>query len=395
MLLSALLLAGFVGVYASTSRLLLQAATSTQQLATQSMLETVRLQGASPVANAIEFEEEFRELSTSLAVVEATLWGAKGERLAQGVLNAHHSTASRLGAELEAQGHGAALVMTQRTPIGDGLLVVSRSLHDLGATKRILARMLLWMGPLVVLAAMVTGWFLAGRALHPAERAFASQRTFMADASHELRTPLSIARAHAELAIESLHSPDIARSAFKAITHAVDDMATLSAHMLMIARLDGDPHGLILSRLALAELVGDGVFELRVLAHKHKMQIAYDEPEVDIFLEGDGAQLRRLLTLLVDNAIQHARVGTIRISLSAERKHVFLLVEDEGPGMPESLMNTAFERFVRGPAPAQQTVAGHGLGLALAQSIVQAHGGLIALARSRAGGLGVHVRLPK
>ena len=72
-----------------------------------------------------------------------------------------------------------------------------------------------------------------------------------------------------------------------------------------------------------------------------------------------------------------------------------IVVEDEGPGIPEAERERVFEPFVRLDESRSAETGGIGLGLAIARSIVRGHGGDIALEDRPEGGLRVKVRLPK
>ena len=103
--------------------------------------------------------------------------------------------------------------------------------------------------------------------------------------------------------------------------------------------------------------------------------------------------LRMLLRNLLDNAIKYGR-GRVDLSLSADAGAALVVVEDDGPGIPEAERERVFDRFYRAEAQAQQA-GGSGLGLAIAQRVAQAHGGSLKLGDSaQLGGLRVELRLP-
>ncbi len=102
--------------------------------------------------------------------------------------------------------------------------------------------------------------------------------------------------------------------------------------------------------------------------------------------------LRRALRNLIENAV---RYGTrCRVRIEGDRHEVRILVEDDGPGIPEAEQERVFEPFVRLEGSRSSQTGGIGLGLAIARSIVRAHGGDIRLANRPGGGLAVTVALP-
>jgi two-component system osmolarity sensor histidine kinase EnvZ len=104
------------------------------------------------------------------------------------------------------------------------------------------------------------------------------------------------------------------------------------------------------------------------------------------------AALRRCLTNLVDNGLKAAR--HVAVSLQRGERHALILVEDDGPGIPESRREEAFRPFHRLDQGRNLQKGGSGLGLAIARDIARAHGGDITLDKSAMGGLKAMIRLP-
>jgi signal transduction histidine kinase len=105
---------------------------------------------------------------------------------------------------------------------------------------------------------------------------------------------------------------------------------------------------------------------------------------------GDRADLEEILGNLLDNACKWA-CSRVRLSGSVEQGMLRLVVEDDGPGLDEADRERAFARGRR----LDETVAGSGLGLALARDIAEACGGWITLSRAPIGGLAAAVFLPR
>jgi signal transduction histidine kinase len=108
---------------------------------------------------------------------------------------------------------------------------------------------------------------------------------------------------------------------------------------------------------------------------------------------GDRGQLAQVVRNLVDNAARHAD-ESIGVAVRAVGDGVELVVEDDGPGIPEEQRRRVFERFVRLDEARARDAGGSGLGLAIVHEIVAAHGGMVAISSSGRGGARVVVRLP-
>jgi signal transduction histidine kinase len=108
---------------------------------------------------------------------------------------------------------------------------------------------------------------------------------------------------------------------------------------------------------------------------------------------GDAAALGQVVRNLVDNAVRHARTA-VTLSVAAVDGAAELVVDDDGPGIPEGERDRVFERFVRLDEARARDAGGSGLGLAIVKEIVAAHGGTVTLSSSAAGGARFVVRLP-
>jgi two-component system osmolarity sensor histidine kinase EnvZ len=104
------------------------------------------------------------------------------------------------------------------------------------------------------------------------------------------------------------------------------------------------------------------------------------------------AALRRCLSNLIDNALKHGRKAAV--TLVQEARLAEIIIEDDGPGIPEARHEEAFRPFHRLDEGRNLQIGGSGLGLAIARDIARAHGGDIVLAKSEMGGLKATIRLP-
>ena len=103
--------------------------------------------------------------------------------------------------------------------------------------------------------------------------------------------------------------------------------------------------------------------------------------------------LKRALTNLVENAARYG--GEARVSSQRLGTEIRIVIEDDGPGIPESHMERVFDAFTRIEDSRNRKSGGIGLGLTVARTIIRAHGGDILLANRPEGGLGVTVILPE
>jgi signal transduction histidine kinase len=104
-------------------------------------------------------------------------------------------------------------------------------------------------------------------------------------------------------------------------------------------------------------------------------------------------ELRRALSNVIDNAVRYA--GRVMVSLAPTPGGVVIMVEDEGPGIPNDRKAAMLQPFVRGePARHMDGKTGFGLGLSIASAIISAHGGNLTLHDREPRGLAVRIMLP-
>jgi len=117
-----------------------------------------------------------------------------------------------------------------------------------------------------------------------------------------------------------------------------------------------------------------------------ELKLAVDD---SIVFRGDEGDLMELLGNLLDNACKWCR-RTVRLSAAISNGELALSVEDDGPGIEASLIKEILQRGIR----ADQTIPGHGIGLAVVRDITQAYGGDITIGTGALGGAAFTVRLP-
>lgn len=217
-------------------------------------------------------------------------------------------------------------------------------------------------------------------------------RQFVADASHELRTPLASIRGYAELSRkEPQPVPATVTHALGRVESEALRMQALVEDLLLLARLD---EGRPLERdpVDLTLLAMDAVSDARAASPEHRWELALPDEPVEV--PGDRARLHQVVANLLANARSHTPPGT-RVVLSLEHTGdtVTMAVTDNGPGIPESLQRSVFERFTRGDEARTRVTGSTGLGLSIVQAVGHAHGGRVGLT-SRPGETTFLVELP-
>jgi two-component system OmpR family sensor kinase len=199
-------------------------------------------------------------------------------------------------------------------------------------------------------------------------------RTFVADASHELRTPLASIRGYAELTRRGGHElpPDVVHALGRVESESVR-MTSLVEDLLLLARLD-EGRDLEKEPVDLGVLVATAVDDARAAGPDHEW--AVDVPDTAVVAIGDAARLHQVVANLLANARVHTPAGTrVEASVAAEGDRAVITVRDTGPGIDSALIDSVFERFVRGDGSRSRAAGSTGLGLAIVSAVVEAHGG--------------------
>ncbi|WP_243317119.1 sensor histidine kinase [Geothrix paludis] len=317
---------------------------------------------------------------------------------------------------------------------------VIRVVEDLGEVSPILASLrdtLLLFFPLGLAISAVGGYMLAGRALAPVERvtamareieaknlglrlphpgadceigrlvdtlnhmmnrlegSFEAMKRFTADASHELRSPLANIRSLVDVAKRSDPSREECQEDMASIGEEVTRLGQIVDDLLLMARADTDRLPIRMESLRLDELAQyqAEVFISRAEEAGIRLEVQAPSPAI---ITGDERWIHQLMANLLDNALKFTpRGGRVVLGVFPEAENVLLMVEDTGPGIPETDLRRIFDRFYRcDSARSHATAPGAGLGLAIVHWITQAHQASIRATNRSEGGARFVVRFP-
>ena len=219
-----------------------------------------------------------------------------------------------------------------------------------------------------------------------------AQRVFIQNAAHQLRTPFTLLQTQASFALRA--RDDQARhESLIAIRRTIHQSARLVNQLLVLsaaeARADGERR---LDVVDLRPLVQEVLEDLAAAAEAKRIDLGLDEADADVRALGRRVALREIFMNLVDNAIRYTPAGgivTVRLTRDTDRATV--VVEDDGPGIPQAQREFVFERFAR---LSDSDSDGCGLGLAVVRELATALDARVELATATGGrGLSAIVRL--
>jgi heavy metal sensor kinase len=199
-------------------------------------------------------------------------------------------------------------------------------------------------------------------------------KRFTADASHELRGPLAFTRTVAEIAIKNPQADPESRRAFQDIVDEVASAAVLLDDMLTLARADSLPVSLPRTLVDAAVVVQEACESARPIAIQQGLRLVFNCGHEESMVLGDAVSLKRMIWILLDNAIKYSRSGgTIEVTMTKRTGQTCLVVRDDGIGICATDLPFVFERFYRAD-PSRGLVEGSGLGLAIAKWTAEMHG---------------------
>lgn len=234
--------------------------------------------------------------------------------------------------------------------------------------------------PISLILVGSASWCLAGLAMKPIYQSYKQIQQFTADAAHELRTPLAATQATIESA---LLMPDLegkdARDILETIERQNRRLTQLVADLLVLTRMDRQAVKIRREKCCLNDLVRDLVEEFTPLALASKLTLISDVIiPTPLNIIGDTDQLYRLVSNLIDNAIQYTPGGgKVTVILDSSDRHAIIQVQDTGIGIAREEQTRIFDRFYRVNSDRSRRTGGSGLGLAIAKAIAQRHQGSI------------------
>lgn len=316
---------------------------------------------------------------------------------------------------------------TIETAKGTITLVAEQSLAEVDSTVDSITRLLFFGVPGLVLLVAALTWWLAGRALRPVEaiRAEAAaitgstihrrvpepgtddeigrlartmnsmldrleessirQRRFVSDASHELRSPVAAIRAQLEVALRRGDTADWPVVAGRVLQED-ERLEEAVRELLELARAEEGGE---------IEAIDIDLDEIVLEETARPRRVPIDTSQVSAGrVHGHAAQLARVVRNLLENACRHA-ASKVAVSLAAHDGEVWLVVDDDGPGVPADDRARVFDRFTRLDEGRARDAGGVGLGLSMVLAIVERHGGVVVIDDAPLGGARFIVRFPE
>ena len=224
-------------------------------------------------------------------------------------------------------------------------------------------------------------------------QALERMQRFLGDASHELRTPLTVIKGYSEMLSKGQMSAEADRArAYSRVNTEIERMENLIHDLLLLAEL-GESRPPTFEEIDITELAQAHINDFELFNKGRRINVSLEE---NCDLKGSREHLNRLIQNCLSNIVRHTPTDApVSIMLKSKGKRVNLIIEDGGPGLPESAYRSDIAAMNRFDPSRSRDSGGSGLGMSIMAAIVQEHNGKLELRKSDLGGLAVIVELPK
>ena len=192
--------------------------------------------------------------------------------------------------------------------------------------------------------------------------------------SHDLRTPLT----RIKLQLAFIKDKQLSNK----LSGDVIEMEKMLNEYLQFSKNRSNEKG---EKFNLSKLLDDTI-------KKYNNKNIEIEISQNILFHGKKTLINRCISNLLDNAVKYGK--NIKVSLKKSSNNIILLIDDDGPGIPEAARNEVFRPFTRLDSERPPDIVGTGLGLTIARDIVVSHGGSIDISDSPIGGARIRIKLP-
>ena len=222
------------------------------------------------------------------------------------------------------------------------------------------------------------------------------QQRFVSDVSHELRTPLTTIRLAGDVLYDQRDDFDPTTRRTTELLHTqVQRFEKLLADLLEISRYDAGSVELETEPTNVVQLIQDIVGSMTTLAEKYGSELSLRAPGGHFDADVDPRRVRRIVTNLIGNAIEHGEGKPIEIEVDSNSTAIAIAVRDYGVGMTPDQLTQAFSRFWRADPSRQRTLGGTGLGLAISLEDSRVHHGALEVWASPGEGARFRLTLPR
>ena len=231
--------------------------------------------------------------------------------------------------------------------------------------------------------------------LNRIETSFETQNHLIGNVSHELRTPLTSIMGEADVALSISRTADEYKETLGIILDEAEKLDKKIKALLMIAQTGFDGKIQKMDKVRIDQLLWDVIETLRRIDSRNNIYLDIsmlpDNPK-KLKVQGNEQLLHLAVANIISNGCKYSNFQQVKVSLGATNTDVYIIVKDNGIGIPEVEMNKIYDPFFR--ASNTNNYEGYGIGLPLARNIVRMHHGELIVSSHENQGTTVQMRFP-
>jgi len=200
------------------------------------------------------------------------------------------------------------------------------------------------------------------------------QKDLIANVSHDLRTPLTMVKSYAEMIKDlSGDNPQKRNAHLQVIIDEADRLNLLVSDLLVISRMQAGIETLHITEFNIRSSILSILNSYHILSEQEGYIFCFD-CDKDIFVKGDEARIKQVISNLVNNGVKHSGESkTLTITLKEEKDMVRCEVKDFGEGIPQDELEHIWERYYKASSNHSRNTTGTGLGLSIVKEILLLH----------------------
>lgn len=227
------------------------------------------------------------------------------------------------------------------------------------------------------------------------ETSFETQNNFISNASHELRTPLTTIIGEADVVLSKPRSPEDYVESLKVIANEAEKLEKKTQALLFLAQTGFNGKIQKFDKVRIDQLLYDVRETIHRIDPSNKIHLdmgLLPENPAKLKVKANEQLLHLALSNIIGNACKYSDHKTVSVSIGASDTHVFIVVRDQGIGIPGEELKYIYDPFFR--ASNTKNYEGYGIGLPLTQNIIRMHQGEIQVSSIVGKGTTVELRLP-
>ncbi|WP_053957637.1 sensor histidine kinase [Inediibacterium massiliense] len=227
------------------------------------------------------------------------------------------------------------------------------------------------------------------------EKAEENRKRLVLDISHDLKTPLTNILGYAQTLLTCEDLSFDMKNYIDIIVNNSNRANNLIQDLFELSQMEID-HDFVMEQKDLCEFMRRMLISFIQELEDHHMKYLFEIPNEPVFCKINIQKLERAISNVIINSIRHSgEKTTLSIKIKEEKDQAILIIQDDGVGIPNEILHTAFEPFVKGDISRNTKYGGTGLGLSITKKIIQKHGGDIKIDKSNQKGCKFIIGIPK